>query len=317
MTSDTRPSVEDAMTHMTPRILSPARLRAVLAVALLAVLQTLAHAGSAAAQDGPAVLLFYDMEGVASVTSARAVSFGSPGYAAARAALTDEVNAVVRGLLRAGADRVVLTDGHGSGNPEPDYDVARLPEGASHDVRDAPYDAFVDAVGPEIDAVVAVGMHGRAGGEGFLAHTYFPHTRWRLAGLEMNESMILAASAARFGIPLILVSGDDVLHSEVEAFSPETRFVATKRGAGRREPEPRGRQDVLAELEAAAAEALRHADAVPTWSPPVSARPVSELSYTLPDHAAVAIHYPHARPVDDRTVALDADDFLEIGRAHV
>jgi D-amino peptidase len=105
------------------------------------------------------------------------VNFGSPTYPATRESLVEDVNAAIQGLLAAGASEVVLTDAHGSGNPDPDYILDRMPRGARFDLRDEPYDAYIDTMDDSFDAVVAIAMHSKAGGEGFLAHTYYGHTR--------------------------------------------------------------------------------------------------------------------------------------------
>jgi D-amino peptidase len=258
------------------------------------------------------VLIVYDLEGPAGVQSSRAVSFGASGYAAARASLTAEVNAAIRGLLRAGASEVVLTDGHGSGNPDPDYDTSQLPERARHDIREVAYDPYIDACDGSFDAVVAIGMHSRAGGSGFLSHTYYGHTRWELNGLNLNESMIVAASAARFGIPLILVSGDDALQEEVTSFNPRIRYVVTKQALSRIRAEPRPEEEVVRELEAKAEDALRALDGIPAWSPaPAEGDWVSLFSYTRPEHASLAIEFPGAWEVNDRTIGLRTGDFLD------
>jgi len=266
----------------------------------------------ATAQQSPKVLVIYDMEGVSQIVTPAGCSFGTPNYPAGRAALTEDVNAAIRGLLRGGAREVVITDGHGSGNPEPDYDLSLLPAGARFEIRDVPYDAYIDVVDSTFDAIIAIAMHARANSPGFISHTYFGHTTWTAGGLEMNESMIVAASAARFGVPLILVTGDDVLQTQVAGFSPQTRYVVVKSAESRTRAVARPRVDVSREIEAAAEQAIRDLMKIPAWRP-------SELQggfenvfgYNLSAHAALAAHYPGARVVHDRAVAVDASSFLE------
>jgi D-amino peptidase len=278
------------------------------------------------AGDGPAraqetartkkVLLIYDMEGVTGAVAPRDVQVGAETYPATRDSLTEDVNAAIRGLLKAGATEVVLTDGHGSGNAEPDYLLERLPKGARFDIRDAPYDPFLESMDGSFAALVAVGMHGRAGGRAFLAHTYFGHTRWLMAGHEMNESMIVAASAGRFAIPLILVTGDDVLKDEIAAFTPTSEYVVVKRAASVEVAEPRPRAAVSAEIEAAAERALRRADRIAAWQPAeIRSEFENRYSYLFPEMAAVAINFPGTRAVDDKTVALRTRDFVDAYQA--
>ena len=69
---------------------------------------------------GPKVLIVIDMDGATGVAKFANVLSQSPGYQTARESLTEDVNAAIRGLFRAGASEVVLTDAHGSGSPVPD-----------------------------------------------------------------------------------------------------------------------------------------------------------------------------------------------------
>jgi D-amino peptidase len=267
---------------------------------------------AAGRQAGPRVLLLYDMEGVSQAIRPSDVNFGSETYPATREALTEDVNAAIRGLLKAGAAEIVLTDGHGSGNPDPDYIVEKIPAGARFDLRDTPYDPYIETMSERFDAMVAIAMHGRAGGQAFLAHTYNGHTKWVMAGHDMNESMLVAASAARFNIPLVLVTGDDVLQKEITAFSPKTEYVVVKRAVSVEEAEARPRDEVSRDIEAAAERALRNRKAVVPWRPAeLRSEFENRFSYILPEMAAIAINFPGAEPVDNKTVRLRTRSFLD------
>ena len=258
------------------------------------------------------VLLIYDMEGVTAAASPRDVQFGAEGYPATRESLTEDVNAAVRGLVKAGAREVVITDAHGSGNPDPDYLIERLPKGARFDIRDAPYDPYLDTVGQGYVAIAAVGMHSRGGGKGFLAHTYFGHTRWLMAGHDMNESMIVAASGARFGVPLVLVTGDEVLKQEIAAFSPATEYVVVKKSEGVEKATARPRAQVSADIEAAAERALRNVASIKPWrAAGIEAAFENRFNYLFPEMAALALNYPRAIGVDNKTVSVKSSDFVE------
>lgn len=269
------------------------------------------------AQTGPKVLLLYDMEGVTGAVRPQDVNFGSDSYAVTRASLTEDVNAAIRGLLKAGAREVVLTDGHGSGNPDPDYLVDRLPAGARFDIRREPYDPYLDAMDDSYDAMVAVAMHGRAGGRAFLAHTYNGHTRWQMGAHDMNESMLVAASFARFDVPLILVTGDDVLRGEIGAFSPDTEYVTVKRAKSVEEAEPRPRDDVSRDIEAAAVRAVGKLRRIAPWRPRElqAGEFENRFGYVLPEQAGVAIAFPGAYSIDNKTIGLKTTSFVEAYQA--
>lgn len=290
------------------RILS-AMLCATLVVLAGADRSPLAQAARQA--QGARVLLLYDMEGITGAVQPTDVNFGSPTYQATRESLVEDVNAAIRGLLKAGAREVVVTDGHGSGSPDPDYILDRMPKGARHEIRGEPYDPYIDLMDRSFDAMVAIAMHSRAGAKGFLAHTYNGHTRWVMNGHDMNESMLVAASAARVGTPLILVTGDDVLGKEVKAFSPRTEYVVVKTAVAVDEAKSRPRAEVSAEIEAAAERALRNVASIPPWDPKLPAEFENHYGYTMPEHAAVAINFPGAAVVDNKTVSLRTRSFLE------
>ena len=264
-----------------------------------------------AAQSGLKVLLLYDMEGVTGAARPQDVSSGSESYQATRESLTADVNAAIEGLLKAGATEVVITDGHGSGSNEPDYILEKLPKGARFDLRDIPYDPYIETMDKSFSAMVAIAMHGRAGGKAFLAHTYNGHTKWVMGGHDMNESMLVAASAARFDIPLILVTGDDVLQKEIAAFSPATEYVVVKQAVSVEAAQARPRDEVSAEITTAAERALRGRSKVKPWKPSLPSPFENRYSYLLPEQAAIAVNFPHATPVDNKTIAVETPDFMQ------
>ena len=146
------------------------------------------------------------------------------------------MNAAIAGLKAGGATEIVVVDGHGSGNtPEPDVFESQLLSPARMIARDRSFDIYMDSYDQSFDAIVAVAMHAGAGNPaGFLSHTYtFEDMQYRVNGVPFNESMILAMGAARFKIPLIMVSGDDQLEKEV-AQVPALGQI--RRRQARREP---------------------------------------------------------------------------------
>lgn len=289
-------------------------LVAVLAVASVAFLSIAATRGDSTDSPqapGPRVLLLYDMEGITGAVRASDVNFGSPTYQATRESLVEDVNAAIRGLQKAGAREVVVIDGHGSGSPDPDYLLDRMPAGARHELGAEPLDPYIDLMDRRFDAVVAIAMHSKAGSRGFLAHTYNGHTRWIMNGHDMNESMLVAASAARYRTPLILVTGDDVLAGEVRAFSPRTEYVVVKDARGVDEAVPRPRAQVSAAIEAAAERALRARKAIDPWDPRLPSEFVNHYGYLMPEQAAAAINFPGATVVDDKTVSVRTRSFLD------
>jgi D-amino peptidase len=211
------------------------------------------------------VVLLYDMEGVSGATSVRHTDFGAnPEYEEARKSLTADVNAAIAGLKAGGATEIIVVDGHGSGNSQgPDVFEAELLPPAKMISRDRPFDIYMDSYDQSVDAIVAVAMHAGAGNPaGFLSHTYtIEDIQYRVNGTPFNETMIMAMGAARFGIPMIMVSGDDQLEKEVRRFLPWVKYASGKRAVGRTKAEPFPREEVSRRIEKAAREALLALDA--------------------------------------------------------
>jgi D-amino peptidase len=215
---------------------------------------------TAAGQKPLKVVVLYDMEGVSGVTNVEGTDFGAKAdYEPARRSLTADVNAAIAGLKAGGATEIIVVDGHGSGNNEgPDVLEAELLSPAKMISRDRPFDIYMDSYDQSVDAIVAIGMHAGAGNTaGFLSHTYTSEdVQYMVNGIPFNETMILAMGAARYGIPLIMVSGDDRLEVEVHRYLPTVKYAAGKHAVDRTKAEPFPRDEVNRRIEAAAREAL-------------------------------------------------------------
>jgi len=214
------------------------------------------------------------MEGVSRATDFKHTSFAHPSeYAEGRKALTDDVNAAVAGLKSAGATEIVVVDGHGSGNNTgPDVLEDQLLAPAKMHYRDTPFDIYMDSYDHSFDAIVAIGMHAGAGNRvGFLSHTYtFEDVEYQVNGVPFNESMILAAGAARMKIPLIMVCGDDQLEKEIRRDMPWVKYATVKHAVDRSKAEAFPRDEVSRRIETAAREALQSLSAakLPDWHGP-------------------------------------------------
>jgi len=143
------------------------------------------------------VVLSADMEACAQITDVREVLACRAEYwRTGRPKLTKDVVAAAAGLIDGGATEVILLDNHGSGNP---WNVVldALPDR----VRAESVDVF-DLPGMEIDGMLQVGYHPRAGVRGFIPHSYIPGLRLRVDGEEIGEShgRVWAAHTVLLGI---------------------------------------------------------------------------------------------------------------------
>jgi D-amino peptidase len=150
--------------------------------------------------------------------------------------LMGDINAVVRGLLDGGATDIIVLDGHGSQTVIPHL----LEPGARHvtgsgkpRTNGCPLwgldDSFVGFV-----QIAAHAMMGTP--DGILHHTQSSknENRYWYNGVESGEIVQAAAIAGHFGIPTIMVTGDEAVCREARKFFGENCVtVAVKQGIAR------------------------------------------------------------------------------------
>ncbi|MDE2805822.1 MAG: M55 family metallopeptidase [Gemmatimonadota bacterium] len=179
-------------------------------------------------EDGIRVLIIHDMEGLSGQDDPRSYRFGTEQYPSGQQMLAADVNAVVDGLFAGGATEVVIADGHGSGNSDPDLRTDLLDERATQIIRNEPFDTYFDLPESEaLDAVAVVGMHSKTGSGGFAAHTFTLGIDLLINGQAITETELVALSWGRFGVPVIFASGDDKLRGDLETM-PWIEYVTVK-----------------------------------------------------------------------------------------
>jgi D-amino peptidase len=207
-------------------------------------------------QEGLRVLVIHDMEGLAGQSDPSSFDFGTALYPTAQEWLAADVNAVVDGLFAGGATEVLIADGHGSGNPDPDLRRDLLDERAIQIIREEPFDTYFDLPESEpIDAVAVVGMHAKTGSRGFASHTFTLGIELRINDRAITETELVALSWGRVGVPVIFASGDDRLASDLQTM-PWIEFVTVKEATAADSARTRPPEEARADLRAAAQRAV-------------------------------------------------------------
>jgi D-amino peptidase len=174
-----------------------------------------------------------DIEGVAGVVAPLQGQPGNPEYERARRLMTEEVNAAIEGSVAAGATAVLVNDAHGpmlNLLPELLDPRAELILG-----KPKPVNMF-SGLTAEDAGVMCVGYHAGAGRRGVLSHTTngFCFRTIRLNGRDCGEATLYGAYAGALGVPVILLSGDDVVAEELGPLFPGAERVVVKRALGHR-----------------------------------------------------------------------------------
>lgn len=202
------------------------------------------------------VLIIHDMEGLSGQSDPSSFDFGTELYPTGQELLAADINAVIDGLFAGGATEVLVADGHGSGNPDPDVRSELLDPRASQILRDAPFDTYFDLPeSEEIDAVAVVGMHAKTGSGGFASHTFTLGIDLLINGQSITETELVALSWGRVGVPVVFASGDDRLAMDLESM-PWIEFVTVKEATAADSATPRRLDEARAELTAGARRAI-------------------------------------------------------------
>src|SRR5580700_731424 len=158
------------------------------------------------------VLVSIDMEGIAGVVDPEDIGPGQREYERNRTLLTAEANAAVRGVFAYQADaQVLVTEAHAAFRnllPEQLDRRAELLRG------DPKPDGMMAGLAADIDAVLFIGYHGKAGTPwSVLAHTISGGVvaDVRCQGRSLGELGLNTALAAHYNVPAVLVSGDDTV----------------------------------------------------------------------------------------------------------
>jgi D-amino peptidase len=174
------------------------------------------------------IMLMTDMEGVAGVLNRDDwVIPGGRYYEKGLRLLTEEVNAAVEGLCAAGADEIVVVDGHGRGGIDPEILDDRVWLVRGHWAPVWPWGLDTSFAG-----LAFVGQHAKAG----TPYSHLTHTQgFHYRDLSINDTSIgeygqMALCAMELGVPTILACGEQALCEEAEQLTPGVVTVAVKRG---------------------------------------------------------------------------------------
>lgn len=261
------------------------------------------------------VFIGTDMEGVNGVVTREHTHRHGREHDRARGWLTDEVNAAVEGAIAAGATFITVEDGHGTCRnilPDKLHPKARLITGQDSSLPPS----MVHGLDADYDAMVLVGYHAMAGTpQAILDHTNWSQTvrRVRVNGTEVGEASVMGAFAGAHGVPLVFVSGDDKLGSQIAAMHPSAVRVVVKKALGRYVCEMLPIEESLSLIRAGVEQGVRRAHEIEPFR--FSTPTTLELEFLHPVFADLAELVPLTERTGDERVAFTSDDYIHVFRA--
>jgi len=199
---------------------------------MLTLLLTCFAATLQAQQTPLKIYISADMEGIVGVVTNEQLGPQGFEYQRFREFMTQEVNAAIEGALSAGATQIVVSDSHGNGQ---NLLIEKFRSNVLV-VRAWPRPlGMMQGIDSSFAGAIFIGYHaGTTNPEGVRAHTL---SSARLADVKLNgqsvsEAGLNAAIAGHFNVPVIMVSGDDVVVKETKALLGDIEGATVKWALG-------------------------------------------------------------------------------------
>ena len=163
------------------------------------------------------IFISADLEGVVGAVTGEQLGPGGFEYNRFREFMTAEVNAAITAARAAGATEILVADSHGNGQ---NLLIEKLPKDVKL-IRSWPRPlGMMEGIDSSFDGVIFTGYHASTDNtEGVRAHTFSSArlTSVKINGKVMTEGSWNAAVAGEFGVPVIMIAGDDAAVNEVKA----------------------------------------------------------------------------------------------------
>ena len=278
--------------------------RIIAAAALLIVAQY------AFAQDAKKIYISADLEGVVGVVTGEQLGPDGFEYQRFREFMTAELNACIDAARAAGATEFLISDSHGNGQ---NLLIEQLPTDVMV-IRSFPRPlGMMEGIDDTFDGVIFLGYHSSAANKrGVRAHTMSSANviDIRLNGISMSEGSMNAAIAGHFGVPVIMISGDDVAVAETQVIVGDMEGAVVKWAKGFHSAQtltPDAAYEVIRTRTKSAV------DRIDDFEPYVLETPI-ELELTLKHYRPVELlgYLPNVERVNSHTIRFVGKDILEI-----
>ena len=173
------------------------------------------------------VYISADMEGITGINSLQYLFDKETEYARGRKLMMHDLNAAIAGAVEAGATEILVNDAHGSMR---NLQIEDLHEAADLVTGFPKNQLMMAGLDASYDAAMFIGYHPKDGSAGILSHTIMGSVIRDVVinGKSYGETGISAAMAGQYDVPIVMISGDDMLKEEARDLMPDIAFVTTK-----------------------------------------------------------------------------------------
>jgi D-amino peptidase len=253
-----------------------------------------------------------DMEGIAGVVTDQQLGPQGFEYARFREFMTAEAAAAIEAAFTAGASEIVVADSHGNGQ---NLLIEKLPKSVTV-VRSWPRPLWMmEGIDASFDGALFIGYHaGTTNPAGVRAHT-ISSARFadvRINGVSMSEASLNAAIAGYFGVPVLMIAGDDVAVAEAQKQIGPIEGAVVKWAISfhsARTLTPEAAQDQIREKVAKALGRIQESKPYKVTAPIRL-----EIQFKNYRPAQVLAYLPMLEQVDAHTIRFVAKDMVEVAR---
>ena len=260
------------------------------------------------------VFISSDMEGTAGVVDWSQCLAGQPDYEYYRTLLLGEVNASIEGALAGGASEFLVNDSHSKMQNLRAGDLAGRARYLSG--RHKPL-YMMQGLDGSFDAVFFVSYHGSMATSAPLSHTYNPRaiSEISLNGIIVGEAGVNALVALGHGVPVVLVTGDDVTAAETITIVPGVQVAVVKTALSRFAADSLHPSDACDVIRASAQTAITTLAAA---RPPAITLPARlTITFRNSDLAEMATWITGVERTGPTQVALTGDDPIRLYRTFI
>lgn len=253
-----------------------------------------------------------DMEGITGLADYTQVDSAKNNYERGRRIMTDEANYVITEAFNQGCEEVLVNDSHSKMN---NLMIEYLHPDTSLITGDVKPFSMVEGIDESYAGAIFVGYHARASMKGVMSHSMFFNVRnMFINDVVVGELGFNAYVAGYYGVPVIMVAGDDQAAKEAESLIPHITTAVVKETITRSAVKSLTPAKAEILLKEKTVQAIENKERVKPLVPPD--KPLLKIEFANYGQAEWAALMPGTRLEEGTTtVQFQAKDILEAYRA--
>lgn len=256
------------------------------------------------------IFVSVDMEGIWGLVSPEHVSSTSKEYSRTRKLMIQEANWAVEEAFNNGATEVIVNDSH----DDMDNLIIEELDSRAQLISGGPKPfSMMQGIDESFDGVIYIGYHSRAGTlSGVFNHTYAGRTIANISinGRKMGECGINAGVAGYYGVPVIALSGDNMVCAQALEEIGNIETIPVKKAISRYCAHNLSKEAVRELYKTKIAKAIKNIKHSPVVK--YDGKVTMDIEFNKEVMTEHAILIPGAIRVDEKTLRIECDDYVNL-----